>query len=114
MCAPGEHLCVPGGSALPPAHWQVEADSTMFQMIRQGPLPPDYDATDAVPLTTGHTAQAVELAALTKPGPFGPRTIKLGEYFGYFEDDHLFAMAGERMDVGSLREVSGVLSLIHI
>src|ERR1035437_11114877 len=58
-----QFLMFAGGSAPPPANWQVDADSTMFQIIGQGPLPPDYDATDAVPLTAGCTARAVKLAA---------------------------------------------------
>jgi predicted GNAT family acetyltransferase len=32
----------------------------------------------------------------------------LGEYFGVFEDGRLVAMAGERLEAGSLREISGV------
>lgn len=51
----------------------------------------------------------MELTALNKPGPFGPRTIELGEYFGCFDaGGRLIAMAGERMWAGSLREVSGI------
>jgi predicted GNAT family acetyltransferase len=41
-------------------------------------------------------------------GPFGPRTIELGDYFGYFDGAQLVAMAGERMHVAGLREISGV------
>jgi predicted GNAT family acetyltransferase len=48
------------------------------------------------------------LAQLTRPGPFGPRTIELGEYFGAVEDGRLVAMAGERMAASGLREISGV------
>ena len=50
----------------------------------------------------------MELARLTNPGPFGPRTPELGEYFGYFEGGQLIAMAGERMCAGDLHEVSGI------
>ena len=52
--------------------------------------------------------QALALAALTRPGPFGPRTLELGDYFGYFERGHLIGMAGERMSRPGFREVSGV------
>jgi predicted GNAT family acetyltransferase len=45
---------------------------------------------------------------LTNPGPFGLRTIELGEYFGVFEGERLVAMAGERLHAGKYREVSGV------
>ncbi len=55
-----------------------------------------------------HAQQALELATLTNPGPFGPRTLELGDYYGYFRGGHLIAMAGERMYAGNLREVSGV------
>ena len=50
----------------------------------------------------------VGLAKLTNPGPFGMRTLELGEYFGYFDGGRLVAMAGERMSAGTLREVSGI------
>ena len=49
-----------------------------------------------------------ELATLTNPGPFGIRTPELGEYFGYFDGERLIAMAGERMEVANLREISGI------
>jgi len=45
---------------------------------------------------------------LTKPGPFGLRTIELGDYFGCFDGPRLVAMAGERMQAGGFREISGV------
>ena len=61
-----------------------------------------------MPLGPAHADQAVALAALTRPGPFGPRTIELGEYFGCFEGGRLVAMAGERMHAGDLHEISGV------
>jgi predicted GNAT family acetyltransferase len=53
-------------------------------------------------------ARAFDLAALTRPGPFGLRTTELGEYVGYLEGERLIAMAGERMCAGPLREISGV------
>lgn len=80
----------------------------MHKMVWTGAMPADDDALEAVPLGPEHSAQAVELAALTRPGPFGPRTIELGEYFGCFEGDRLIAMAGERTRAGQLHEISGV------
>ena len=73
-----------------------------------GPLPADDPAPDASPLLPEHYAQAVELAKLTNPGPFGIRTPELGEYFGYFDGGRLIAMAGERMCAGDLHEISGI------
>jgi predicted GNAT family acetyltransferase len=80
----------------------------MFKMIWEAAMPSDDPAPDAVSLGGEHAAQALALAELTRPGPFGPRTIELGDYFGYFDGGRLIAMAGERMHAGTLREISGV------
>lgn len=107
-CGPGEHFYCDGWSGAPPEGWQVEAETTMFKMVWEAPPPDRDEAPEAVPLEPGHFAQALDLATLTKPGPFGPRTPELGEYFGLFEGGRLVAMAGERMQAGTLREISGV------
>ena len=49
-----------------------------------------------------------DLAARTRPGPFGPRTIEFGDYVGTFDGGRLTAMAGERLQDGTRREVSGI------
>jgi len=107
LCDPGEDFYCDGWSGEPPADWHVAADSTMFKMVWEGTEPADDDASDAIPLG-GYRDQAVALAALTRPGPFGPRTIELGDYFGFVIEGRLVAMAGERMHAGRLREISGV------
>ncbi len=80
----------------------------MLKMIWEADMPPTDEASDAVPLNAKHAPQALELAELTHPGPFGLRTIELGEYFGVFDGPRLIAMAGERSYAGTLREISGV------
>jgi ribosomal protein S18 acetylase RimI-like enzyme len=107
FCAPEDQLYCDGWSGAPRAPWRVTLESTMFRMIWAGELPDD-DATEAVRLGPEHAAQALALATLTRPGPFGPRTMELGEYFGCFDGDRLVAMAGERMHAGRYREISGV------
>jgi ribosomal protein S18 acetylase RimI-like enzyme len=52
--------------------------------------------------------EMVELATLTRPGPFGPRTHELGAYLGIREGGRLVAMAGERLKVPGWTEVSAV------
>ncbi len=97
-----------GWSGPVPNGWHVEAESTMFKMAWDGEMPEVDDAPDAIRLGPEHAAQALELASLTRPGPFGRRTIELGDYFGYFEGGSLVAMAGERMCAGTFREISAV------
>jgi predicted GNAT family acetyltransferase len=61
-----------------------------------------------VPLTRDDAPAMLALATLTKPGPFGPRTRELGEFFGVKDHGELVAMAGERMKHDGFSEVSGV------
>jgi ribosomal protein S18 acetylase RimI-like enzyme len=108
-CEVGEHFYREGwlGSA---AHgWQIDAETTLFKMVWDAPLPAADEGFQASLLRAPeHAARAVELAILTQAGPFGVRTIELGEYFGCFDGKRLVAMAGERMFAGSFREISGV------
>jgi ribosomal protein S18 acetylase RimI-like enzyme len=117
-CGSGEHFYCSGWDGPAPPGWRVEADATMCLMVCAPESAshstagtdgqPDGQPDDARRLEPQHVQQAMELAQLTRPGPFGPRTIELGEYYGYFEGDRLVAMAGERMQVGRFREISGV------
>ena len=79
-----------------------------MKMVWAAPMP--ADDVDFAPVRLGpeHVPQMMDLAALTKPGPFGPRTLEMGDYFGVFEAEGLIAMAGERMFAAPLREISGV------
>lgn len=63
---------------------------------------------DLISLDEKDIEQMMDLAALTKPGPFGPRTIDFGNYFGVFEDEKLVAMAGQRLHVEEFTEISAV------
>jgi GNAT superfamily N-acetyltransferase len=106
-CETGEHFYCDGWSgAAPPA-----GSSIPNHHVQNGlgvPTPAIDEAPDAIRLGPEHASQALELATLTRPGPFGPKTIELGEYFGCFDGPRLVSMAGERMCAGALREISGV------
>ena len=107
-CAPGEHFYCDGWSGPASTGWHIETESTMFKMVWAGVMPDKDEAPEAIRLGAEHASQALELAKLTNPGPFGLRTIELGEYFGCFEGPRLVAMAGERMCAGPFHEISGV------
>jgi len=107
-CEIGEHFYAHIWSGAAPSGWQIDKEAMMFKMIWEAPMPPEDPAPDAVALRPEHAPQALGLAQLTNPGPFGIRTPELGEYFGYFDGGRLIAMAGERMEAGTLREVSGI------
>lgn len=107
-CEPGERFYCERWTGHAPRGFEVEHESTMVKMVWASAAPSVDEASDAVALSSEHADRALELAVLTNPGPFGLRTIELGEYFGYFEGEQLIAMAGERMRAGPLREISGV------
>lgn len=108
FCDRGERFYVDTWSGPAPPGWDIAVDKKMKRMVWTGSLPDEDPTLDARPLDASHAQQAVDLAVLTNPGPFGLRTIELGEYFGVFEGGQLVAMAGERLQAGPYREVSGV------
>lgn len=107
-CAPGEHFYCENWNGPAPPGWRIDAETTMFRMVWDGATPAADPAPNAVPLQPVHAQQALALATLCKPGPFGIRTIELGDYFGYFDGERLMAMAGERLRATGLCEISGV------
>lgn len=62
----------------------------------------------AIPLGDADSPEMIELAEMTKPGPFRARTHHLGQFWGIRRDGQLVAMAGERMRLPGFSEVSGV------
>lgn len=111
-CAPGEPVYCAGSPVPLPEGWRVHAQALLNKMVWEAPLPADEDDAgagfDVRPLRAEHLAQILDLVTRTQPGPFGPRTIELGDYLGCFDGPRLVAMAGERMFAPPLREISGV------
>ena len=91
-----------------PSNWETLYASRLKQMIRGERSPLPEGDVDVAKLGPEDVAEILELVELTKPGPFRLRTIELGNYIGIREHGRLVAMAGERMWVGSFREVSAV------
>jgi GNAT superfamily N-acetyltransferase len=108
VCDPGERFYCDTWSGPVQPGWAIVLESTMLRMVWDAPVPDVDPAPEAVPLQPSHATQAVALATVTNPGPFGPRTPELGDYFGLFEGASLIAMGGERLEAGPLREVSGI------
>lgn len=69
----------------------------------EGPRP-----HDAVLLGNADASEMLALAELTKPGPFRAATHRLGQFWGIRRDGRLIAMAGERLKLPGMTEVSGV------
>jgi ribosomal protein S18 acetylase RimI-like enzyme len=91
-----------------PYMWQLAAYITGSQFVFDDLNYSVESELKPVPLTYEHAEEMVQLAALTKPGPFDLRTIDFGFYHGFFEDGKLVAMTGQRLHPGNYAEVSAV------
>ena len=107
-CKPDDRIYTEGWSGPVPGDWQVHSESIVVKMVWEGGAPSPDPIPEAVPLGREHALAALALTQATRPGPFGLRTLELGDYFGCFEEGRLVAMAGERMWSGRFHEVSGV------
>ena len=90
--------------------WVYVAGASLVQMIRLNGngLAANKAPQQVIELGDKDSAEMLELTALTKPGPFGPRTHQLGYYVGIRDGGKLVAMAGERLKVPGYTEVSAV------
>ena len=83
--------------------------AVLVQMVAEG-APPEVRAGDPEIIALGE-ADAAEMAALAdhaKPGPWGATTHRYGPFFGIRDKGRLLAMAGQRMLMPGMAEVSGV------
>lgn len=95
-----------GPVALPPGIC-LTGNRAAVQMIAKSPVcGPCPDGAE--PLGDADVQEMMTLAGLTKPGPFRQRTHTLGQFWGIRRDGRLVAMAGERMKLPELTELSGV------
>jgi len=91
-----------------PAIWNVILKKEILQMVYEHASPPDENTASLIPLQDKDIPAMIELTALTKPGPFFPRTIDFGNYEGIFDGGQLVAMCGQRLQPDPYSEVSAV------
>jgi hypothetical protein len=90
-----------------PDDWQVVRTRYIDQMICHELIA--SPSIPLLPLGPGDVPDMLALTAATEPGPFRPRTIEMGRYFGIrHADGRLIAMAGERLRLTSFTEISAV------
>jgi GNAT superfamily N-acetyltransferase len=91
-----------------PGEWQVMHCIKGLQMVYDQPTVKEYDKSGIVPLAEKDIPEMIALTRLTKPGPFGTRTIEFGNYEGIFENGKLAAMTGQRFHCFDHIEISAV------
>jgi len=90
----------------PPKGWEEQYRGPCFQ-FEAGDLA-ERPRLEFEELSPKDAPDMLELAQLTEPGPFFPRTHELGRYIGVRRGGRLLAMAGERFRVPGHVEVSAV------
>jgi ribosomal protein S18 acetylase RimI-like enzyme len=95
-----------------PADWSMRVGGDMYQMTFDAP-PPAEPKQSFRELTQEDVPEMLALTKLTEPGPFLPRTIELGAYYGIHDSGSLVAMAGERLHLTGFTEVSAVCTHPH-
>lgn len=105
----GEIWIVEGEPWPVPAGTRAVKRAVLVQMVADGapPLPRDGEPA-IVALGDGDAPEMTALADHAKPGPWGPKTHLYGPFFGIRESGRLLAMAGQRMLMPGMAEVSGV------
>lgn len=106
LVGPGAVTVLAATEAKPPADWRVLAQFPSVQLVDAGVQPLLDDS--AIRLGPGDVEEMLSLARRTKPGPFEPRTIELGNYIGFRRGGQLVAMAGERLAPPGWTELSAV------
>lgn len=106
LAGPDAVVFVAGLGLVMPAGWESPWHGEGLQLVDVA-----VDAVDdpeAVVLTTDDVPDMLDLVARTEPGPFAPRTIEMGTYLGIRRDGRLVTLAGERLRLPGLTEISAV------
>lgn len=91
-----------------PSHWKLIRELPCAQMILDLPLQPAQDTSAVAMLTAADRDTMFELIHRVQPGYYEPDTHQLGNYYGIWQGDKLVAIAGERMRLEGMVEISAV------
>jgi ribosomal protein S18 acetylase RimI-like enzyme len=105
LVGPGNSFALAGVPSLPEG-WATGQSGQGVQLVATSLR--DEPDPEAVLLTPADVPEMLDLVDRTKPGPFLPRTIELGAYYGIRRDGKLVAMAGERLRPPGWTEISAV------
>lgn len=103
----GTLLLVQAPGIVLPSGFEATTRATLVQMIAEGPVETVADERIR-PLGPEDAQDMLDLAQLTKPGPFSLRAQDFGPFWGIRSGGRLVAMAGQRLGQNGWRELSGV------
>jgi ribosomal protein S18 acetylase RimI-like enzyme len=108
MVEPGEIFYLIGELPPLPAYFTVLKELPCVQMVLQKPLPTIENNVPIEPLSVDHKDEIFNLINKVQPGYYEPDTYQLGAYLGIRQDGKLVAIAGERMRLDGLTEISAI------
>ncbi len=108
LLAPDESICFVGVLPRLGADWRVEEEAHVLQLTCVRPAPPIGAGVPWRVLGEKDVPAMLDLTGRVFPGYFRERTLEMGRYLGILADARLLAMAGERMNLGDLCEISAV------
>ena len=108
LIQPGEEvILVEAGAVAMPDALAQRSTAIALQMTNERPFAPIEDAR-IVALTPDSADEMLDLALLTRPGPFTRGAQSLGPFWGIWIEGRLAAMAGHRLTMTGWTELSGV------
>jgi ribosomal protein S18 acetylase RimI-like enzyme len=103
----GEVLLIRRELPAAPEGWTDTWRFRLHQMICDE-LKPPQSTERVVPLGPEHVDAMLALTEVARPGPFVRGTPQFGGYVGVFDGEQLVAMAGQRMRLPGMTEISAV------
>jgi GNAT superfamily N-acetyltransferase len=112
LLAPGEHVYLFGPQPVATIGIDVGPPLHCLQMLgpSRPPIDTGGDEMQILRMTAADAGAMVALTTLAFPGFFRERTHEMGKYCGIRMHGELVAMAGERLCLPGLREISAVVT----
>ena len=108
MVQPGEIFYLIGGLPTLPDYYTVLKELPCAQMVLPKSVPALETNATVLRLTANDKEDMFNLINKVQPGYYEPDTYQLGNYFGIRQDGKLVAIAGERMRLDELTEISAI------
>jgi GNAT superfamily N-acetyltransferase len=109
LLSPGESFFLFDDYPALPPNYMVETVVQCMQMVCETPVPVAI-TENIVPLHESNHEEMYTLVSEVFPGYYLPGTAIMGDYFGIFKEGKLVAMAGERLCMDGLTEISAVVT----
>jgi len=112
LLSPREHVYISGTQPAGANGLNIGTPLHTYQMVwpSQVPIETERDGMRILRMTAADADAMVALTTLAFPGFFRERTHEMGNYYGIRVEGEVVAMAGERLALPGMREISAVVT----